>query len=657
MKFLLGLLFITSIAHAEPKVLVSVDRNELSVGDTLTVTVSVTSEKELESQEPKTPELDGFELINAWSGRSNSSRMAFVNGKSQFMTEIRFDYNYMLVAKAEGKKTIDPFETIADGKTFKTQAIQINVLPAGSTPKPTKRQPPRGRPNFPGFDSEDEDPFGAGGNGAPEEDVFEQLLKQREQLLNQFNQQYQQQGPGANAPNRPSSKSFEGINTKEAFFMLTDVDKKEVYEGEQVTVTWYVYTRGRMLTFDRIKFPNLKGFWKEIIEEVPSLKFESEIVNGVPYQRALIASHALFPIKAGKATIDEFKVRSKVQLSEGFNTKAYEYTKSTRAIQINVKPLPLEGRLSNFSGAVGDFSVRAYMDNNQASLNQPFSLKIRFEGTGNAKLIELPALNFPAQFETYDTKSDSKFFKNGTSYKEFEVVLVPRQKGTFEIPPLSFSYFNPATGKYEQKTSEALSIQVNEGVASAPGADNRLQVKTEKELVKQPKTLLPVNEVDSLQWTMDRSSRLNVYLLFLLVALLGLGGKAYWEFTPRKNTVLIEKLVEPKLRQAEKLYKAEKFKESALEMTNAYYVLLGQLSGLGGAHTEFRELLRAIPANIRQDFEFEIVKSFDYFQFVAFAPKEVFISQFDAQKMQAEIKSSEALIARMAKAFDQSQKV
>jgi len=44
-----------------------------------------------------------------------------------------------------------------------------------------------------------------------------------------------------------------------------DLDKTEVYEGEQVTANWSIYTRGSLESLDRVKFPDLKGFWKEII--------------------------------------------------------------------------------------------------------------------------------------------------------------------------------------------------------------------------------------------------------------------------------------------------------------------------------------------------------------------------------------------------------
>ena len=96
-------------------------------------------------------------------------------------------------------------------------------------------------------------------------------------------------------------------------------------------------------------------------------------------------------------------------------------------------------------------------------MNQPFSLKVRFEGSGNAKLIELPSLNLPKTIEIYDTKSDSKFFKNGRSYKEFEVLLIPREEGEITIPALSFSIFDPGQKRYVMKSTDPIHVKVIPG--------------------------------------------------------------------------------------------------------------------------------------------------------------------------------------------------
>ena len=73
--------------------------------------------------------------------------------------------------------------------------------------------------------------------------------------------------PGFGAPPGFSGagESGEAIDPKDAFFIQAEVDKSEAYVGEQVTASWYLYTRGMIRDLDTLKYPALKGFWKEDI--------------------------------------------------------------------------------------------------------------------------------------------------------------------------------------------------------------------------------------------------------------------------------------------------------------------------------------------------------------------------------------------------------
>ena len=50
-----------------------VDRNEMGLGDTLTLSVSVQSNDSVEVTEPRVPNLNGFDLVNSSSASSTST--------------------------------------------------------------------------------------------------------------------------------------------------------------------------------------------------------------------------------------------------------------------------------------------------------------------------------------------------------------------------------------------------------------------------------------------------------------------------------------------------------------------------------------------------------------------------------------------------------
>ena len=349
-SFMLFSLLFSLCAFGNTIVQSTVDRNEVPMGETITLRVQVRTEGVVDTQEPRVPQLNGFDLLNTWTSSSTSSRLVQTGGGMTFETIVEKTFNYMLAPKRKGVLTIGAFEVTVDGKVFSTKAISIRVIGSGQNLADQK-------PN-----ENDE-----------AHDRFSQLLQERKE-----------QGKGYRSMPR---------NTKEAFFIQVAIDKKEAYEGEQVLAKWYIYARGQLEHIDRLKFPTLKGFWKEDIEAAPTLNFRQEVINGVVYRKALLASHALFPIKSGQAVIDEYKVKAIVRLATGnFGLftfgRPYSYTKSSERVKVKIKPLPAEGRPGDFSGAVGNFQMQASIEGDSFPVNQPFSLKVRFEGKGNAKLIE-----------------------------------------------------------------------------------------------------------------------------------------------------------------------------------------------------------------------------------------------------------------------------
>lgn len=605
----------------------TVDRNEMGMGDTLTLSISVSSSESVEAQDPRIPSLNGFELVNSWNSSSTSSRLVQGQGGMQFETQRRQDFNYMLTPQRAGALTIPGFEVIVEGKRYETKPIRIQVSEQGSG----AAQMPQGLPNMGDIDEAEE--------------MFNQLLQKR------------------GMPQEPAYRKLP-TNPNEAFFIQAEVDKTDVFEGEQITVNWYIYTRGNIMTLDRLKFPDLKGFWKEIIEEVPSLNFTQEVVNGIPYRKALLASHALFPIKPGVSVIDEYKIKAQVQLSNspmgafGFG-KPYTFTKSSERIKVNVKPLPVEGKPSDFSGAVGQFNVKALVDGNQFPVNQPFSLRVRFEGSGNAKLIELPALNLPKGIEIYDTKSESKFFRNSQSYKEFEVLIIPREEGELEIPAMNFSMFDPISKKYVSRQTQSLRIKIvnnpnavagasssftGTGGAAAPAAPAKPQL---------PDILVSWNET---QKTITSSQQQMIWSLLYLGIFMVLGFKARREFGWGQARRDLKEELKKRMKKASSLIDKGDWRAASAEMTNSIYHILGEVAGTGGANMELSKLLDAAPPSLRRELGSDLSNVSEKWQVLSFAPESVVGKLKEPTEMKKNLQETEkVLLKALSLSEDQSE--
>jgi hypothetical protein len=595
-----------AMAQSSPEVTATVDRNVLGPEDTLTLKISISSGGEVGIGQPTLRGVADFEVLNEWT--SQEARAAFVNtpSGSQFKTVRSTHFHYMLQPQRVGDLVIGAAEVVVGGKAYLTQPIRIRVEKgAGGGVQPRglgQGQLPNAFP--PGFLDEEE------------EDLFTQLLRR-------------------GAPPAASGSRTLPINPNEAFFIQVEADKSEAYVGEQITVSWYLYTRGQIKDLDTLKYPSLKGFWKEDIEIATHLNFSQEVVNGLPYKKALLASFALFPIKEGTAIIDEYKAKCTVvpsldTFTSGAFGRGFSFTKSSQPLKVTVKPLPNEGRPADFSGAVGDFEVSARVEDRSVVANQPFTFKIRFEGKGNAKMIDIPPFQPPETMELYDTQKEAKFFRSGTSYKDFGLLLIPRREGEFLIPPISVSVFNPQTRRYVSKVTESVRVFVGQGVGlpsggqgismDAAGRDSqsRSYAPELQNQVRNNRSLFPGQQVASAFLFMSAVtcavlSLVGLILLWRARVELGWGEK-------RKDLMRQLRL---RLRRTDAHIAKGDWRSVGVEMTNIVYYVLGEISGEGGANVELEKLMLKAPPSVRRELAEPLAKQMEIFQILSFAPEGV----------------------------------
>ncbi len=630
--FLTVILFPFLLAFAAPKISVqaTVDRDQMGIGDSFTLNIAVQSDDDIELTQPQIPNIPGLELLNSWAGGVQSrSGMAIINGKTQFSKSVTQDFNYQFSPQKEGVFSIPIIDITVNGQSYKTNPVKIEVDESFRNAAKPRAGRNNGRPAGRPPSGQDEDmPPGFGQMPDPE-DLFNQLMQRQQQLLGQM------QNGGRPLGNNPLDQQIPNlnfnVNTNEAFFIHLDLDKTEVYEGEQVTAHWYIYSRGQLESLDRVKFPDLRGFWKEIIEEVPSLQFSSVLVNGINYQRALIASHALFPIKAGTAVIDEFKIKGKVRLPTQFGFgKSNEYTKASRRTTIKVLPLPTEGKTLSFSGAVGQYRVQAKTDGTSFPAHQPFSVKVRFEGTGNAKLIDLPSIAWPEAVEVFDTKNEAKFFKDGQSFKEFEVLLIPRKEGELKIPAMAFSFFDPTQKKYVTEQTDELNLTITPGnPQSAPtvGGSEPVAGNEAAASIFKPQ---PILELPQSSFSLS-PYRMTIYIGAAILMLFGFLINYFIQIRRLHKEPEFQQMVDAKTKAIDHATAKNDHKKIGSEALNLIYLLAASLAGQRRADQEWSQLIKEIPIKTQTQFLGRLTNLFDYFQLLGFSPEDV-VKQLLASK-------------------------
>jgi len=592
--FLLMLAFTTPFFWApcgwaqEVEVNASLDRPQAAVGDVVNLAVSISSKNSVQIEEPNLGNLQGFELLNTSTGFE--TRSSFENGS--FVTQQSRRFNFMLAVAKQGQLTIPPVKIVVNGKEYRTKPISF----AATEARPDQQ---RGR-----------------GRGQPQQDPLAQM-DDMEELFQQMLQRRFRGFPNGQGRVDPQ----EQVNPNDAFFIQVETDKKKAYVGEQITTTFYLYTRGQIRDIDTLKYPDLKGFWKEDLEMATRLNFEGIVVNGVPYQRALLVSYALFPISPGRTTIDSYKAKCTVLTASSFGFgRPLQVTKLSPPVNIEVLAVPSEGQPGSYTGAVGKFRVTAAFEPTTGTVGQPVTLRIRFEGQGNAKLIELPPLNLPAGFELYDQKSQAKYLKDGSSFKEFDVMILPRQPGVFELPPVSVAVFDPESRKFSTISSQPLRLTVT-GTALPEAPSTAVAEKDDKANVQDGKPQLLPLATQLSEGSSRTSTGLWLSLLMLVASMAWVGWEFYRAFyrRPKKQSLVL--LLQRRLKKARELANKREWRPLGVELTNAAYQILGQVSAEGGASEELARLLERAPPSIRNELAVPIQQVLSQCEALSFAPE------------------------------------
>jgi hypothetical protein len=277
------------------------------------------------------------------------------------------------------------------------------------------------------------------------------------------------------------------VSGKDLFLRVVP-SKKSAYVGEQVVLTYKLYTKVPVSSLSVVKAPSYAGFWTKDISDNTggTLRQSSEYINGIEYTSAEIQKLVVAPQRAGKLTLDPMVIeciaqirrennrqRSMDPFEEFFNDPFFNRNitnvkkeLTSNSFVLEVKSLPEANKPASFAGAVGNYNFKSDIDMTELKTNEAFTLTYTVSGTGNIELLQMPEPVFPPDFEVYDPKitTSTDVTANGLSgTKKAEYLVIPRRAGSFTVPAVEFSFFNPSNGAYQTLSSKPYEIQVEKG--------------------------------------------------------------------------------------------------------------------------------------------------------------------------------------------------
>lgn len=412
--FLVLLLVSGRVLSADITFTAAVSKTRVAVGEVFEISFSVNGN--LQRFGP--PPFEGFQVVG---GPNQSSSMTSINGVSSVSMSLGYD----LVGVKEGVYTIPGAVAVVDGKQYRSNAVKITVVKGQAT--------------------------GQRSSG----------------------------GVGAGSSQPASDPSFD---ISKRLFIRAVTDKTNVYQGEQIAVTYKLYTNIDIVDNALDKLPDFNGFWSQEIKiNTQSVDWTTEIFNGARYNVAVLKKVILLPERFGKLALDPlamtFVVRQSVPSNDpleqffGGAVKDVKYKIKSMPISISVKQLPEAGKPASFQGAVGSFAIASSIDKSALKANEAINYKLKVSGRGNFKLLKTPELTLATDIEKYDPKISDQLTESldGVSgSREYTYLLIPRHEGSYKLAPFKFSFFNPATRKYVELSTDAYELKVAKG---DPGAN------------------------------------------------------------------------------------------------------------------------------------------------------------------------------------------
>ncbi len=537
------------------------------------------------------PDFKGFRILTG-PNLSTSQNYSIVQGKMS--QSVNVTYSYVLQALSEGEFSIGTAKITIGGETYASNSLKIQVLPRAGSSQGNTRSPKAAQNSQDQQKSEDNN------------DVY--------------------------------IKAF--------------LNKSNPYQGQQIIVTYKIFTQLPISDLSIDKSSSFSGFWsKDLLKNNSKLKQYSEYINGKEYIVADLNKIALFPQKSGKLTVDPMELRCVAQVrKEGqrrtrdpffdsfFNDPFFnnmyqnvELVLESNTLNVNVKPLPAENKPSNFSGAVGKFQLRSTIDKTELKANEPITLKFIVSGSGNLELINDLGVSFPPDFETYEPKIINNIRANNSGVsgsRTFEYLVIPRNAGDFTIDPVKLSYFDPAKKEYTTLTTPSYNIKVKKGEGNGGTISYSGVTQADIQYIGSD-----IRHIKSMPFKlhMGYSLFLGSDLFFILLAapvILFILVMIIWRrnIKFRENEVLVRnkratKVARKNLKKALEYLKAKQDKNFYLEISRALWGYLSDKFNIPLSELSTESVILKLEGqNINESLVNEFIETLEHTEYARFAP-------------------------------------
>ena len=306
----------------------------------------------------------------------------------------------------------------------------------------------------------------------------------------------------------PSGQSSSGGASPESsdrgVFIEREFDRNKVYVGESIIARLKLFNRIKLYgASPQITYP--QTFQKQAMGDQLSYQ---RTIGGEDYSVTELRS-LLTPTKAGSFPIDPAVVEVQIAESKRPSRSMIDDWMGSRRLQnkrfrsapatIEVLPLPLAGRRSDFSGLVGEFALEAEVSQRSLKLGDPTTVSLHIRGRGATTGMADPALDLGSPAKVYRDKPQSQDAVDAErgllGDRIYKFAVVPTKAGDLDLGSIRIQFFHPGSGTYQDLTAELGKVHV-EALGGVNPGDGSPQVRaSEPKAVAQATPAKPVEQI------------------------------------------------------------------------------------------------------------------------------------------------------------------
>ncbi|HVU99521.1 MAG TPA: hypothetical protein VHE34_30075 [Puia sp.] len=277
---------------------------------------------------------------------------------------------------------------------------------------------------------------------------------------------------------------------RDNIFIVASVDHPECYQGQQIRLTYKLYTALQSTTTITAK-PIFNGF--VINQRRPNeTPLPEKTVDGRRYHGFAVWEALLTPLQPGEYTIDPLKTGNDVSYStpDG-RTAHYSGVVASRLTTIHVLPLPAIDRPPAFSGLVGKWQIQSRLAAPHTDSSGNDTLLVEITGSGSFQNLTAPYMRWPAGFRHMEPIQRWEITDTTTPQSGRTIIAIPFTAsipGQYSLPPMELAWFDPVAERYHTKRTDSLIVHVLSAPAPPPSAS--VAVKNPKTPATQQAPLL-----------------------------------------------------------------------------------------------------------------------------------------------------------------------